>query len=401
MANVLPVLDEADRPQALYHALVHTARSTAGQPASFDLEPLRTLETRPERYVDWFRRFVEVRGSAAAERALLTAIDIGVPRATVANMVFGACTDHLFLATGHVLDFANKAFELLEHIGWEHAGEILASVIPGLVSAQRMEETSAWRHPVAIPDLLGDVYEELDALIERGGGKLHRWDGHAELAQQILDGEATDTIDRMAELIGQGVPLTKLSVTVAYAAALRLVHFRVTNEFSDWDTVHHSLTYANAVDQGMRRAPSNLLARGIFDGAMSVYLERFLNIPKQSMPQPSGASPSAAEVLARFDEHGQVDETAQLIVDMLASGDRDSVIGLLGRALLREDAGFHSFQVYEAGVQQYYHFAGRPEGDRILVGVARFLAAHSPTVRSTGQTFAIATRLHRGESIAD
>ena len=401
MANVLPVLDEADRPRALYHALVHTARSTAGQPANFDLEPLRTLETRPERYVDWFRRFVEVRSNSAAERALLTALHIGVPREIAANIVFGACTDHLFLDTGHVLDFANKAFELLEHIGWEHAGEILASVIPSLVSAQRMEETSAWRHPVAIPDLLGNVYEELDALIERGGGKLHRWDGHAELAQQILDGEVTDTIERMADLVEQGVPLTKLSVAVAYAAALRLVHFRITNEFNDWDTVHHSLTYANAVDQGMRRAPSNLLARGIFDGAMSVYLERFLNIPKQSMPLPTGMLPTAAELLARFDEHGQVDETAQLVVDMLASGDRDSVVRLLGHALLREDAGFHSFQVYEAGVQQYHHFAGRPEGDRILVGVARFLAAHSPTVRSTGQTFDIATRLYRGESIAD
>ena len=42
---------------------------------------------------------------------------------------------------------------------------------------------------------------------------------------------------------------------------------------------------------------------------------------------------------------------------------------------------------------------GRPEGDHILIGAARFLTAHSPTVRSRGQTFDIAARLHRGESL--
>jgi hypothetical protein len=68
------------------------------------------------------------------------------------------------------------------------------------------------------------------------------------------------------------------------------VHFHVSNEFGDWDTIHHTFTYTNAVDQAMRRAPSRELARGIFDGAMSVYLERFLNVPKQPLPAPAVAS---------------------------------------------------------------------------------------------------------------
>src|SRR5205807_7576650 len=112
----------------------------------------------------------------------------------------------------------------------------------------------------------------------------------------------------MRDLVRQGVPLVELSATVAYAAARRPVHFRVTNEFGDWDTVHHTFTYANAVDRAMRRAPSRLLARGVFDGAMSVYLERFLNVPKQPIPQPSGREPSRDELLASFDAQGHVDE---------------------------------------------------------------------------------------------
>jgi hypothetical protein len=200
-------------------------------------------------------------------------------------------------------------------------------------------------------------------------------------------------------MIKAGVPLRELSAAVAYAAALRPVHFHVSNEFGDWDTVHHVFTYANGVDQAMRRAPSTLLARGIFDGAMAVYLERFLNVPKQALPQPSGRAVSETDLLAAFDVQGQVDETAQIVADLLAGGRREEVVRALGHAMLREDAGFHQFQIYEAAVRQYRRFAGTPAGDHILIGAARFLTAHSPTVRSVGQTYDIAARLQRGEAL--
>lgn len=399
MANVLPSLDKEDRPLALYHGLVHVAQSTADQPPNFDLEPLETSETRPERYIDWFRRFIEVRAADAAERTLRTAIRIKLPPKAVADMIFAACTDHLFMDEGHALDFANKAFELLNHIGWEYAEEVLPSLIPTMVNASRMEETSSWQHPVNLPALLGEVYENLDALIEEGSGRLKSWDGHEELADMILDGEPAETLTAMQDLVRRGVPLNDLSGTVAYAAARRPVHFRVSNEFSDWDTVHHTFTYANAVDQAMQRAPSRLLARGIFDGAMSVYLERFLNIPKQAIPKPSGRTPGREDILALFDLQSNVDETAQVVADMIALGKEDKVVKVLGHSLLREDAGFHQFQIYEAGLRQYRQFTLRPAGGHILIGVARFLTAHSPTVRATNQTYDIAARLHRGESL--
>ena len=77
------------------------------------------------------------------------------------------------------------------------------------------------------------------------------------------------------------------------------------------------------------------------------------------------------------------------------------LLATLGHALLREDAGFHEFQIYEAATRQYGNFVGRPEGDDILVGAARFLTAHAPTVRAVGQTFDIAARLNRGEALHD
>jgi hypothetical protein len=72
----------------------------------------------------------------------------------------------------------------------------------------------------------------------------------------------------------------------------------------------------------------------------------------------------------------------------------------LGSALLTEDAQFHWFQTYEAAVRQS---AAWPEGSEesalILVGAARFLAAHTPTRRELSQVVRIARRLRRGEAL--
>jgi hypothetical protein len=53
----------------------------------------------------------------------------------------------------------------------------------------------------------------------------------------------------------------------------------------------------------------------------------------------------------------------------------------------------------EAGIREYQEWNGGPEGEQILVAVARFLAAHSPTQRAQLQTAEVALRLHRGESL--
>jgi nitrite reductase/ring-hydroxylating ferredoxin subunit len=266
MGSVLPALAEADRPRALYHGVVHVARNTTGQPPSFDLEPLATSERRPEVFRAWFRRFIETRSEDAAERCLRTAVDVGGSPRELADMLFAACTDHLFMDTGHALDFSNKASELLDQIGWEHAGEVLPSLIPGLASAQRMEETSSWQHPIDLPRLLREANVALQEALRQGRERLGSWGGHMHLAEVILDEEPAASLDAMVGAVRDGVPLTELSATVAYAAARRPLHFSVSNEFADWNTVHHTFTYTNAVDQAMRRAPSPELARGILDG---------------------------------------------------------------------------------------------------------------------------------------
>ena len=404
MANILPHIDPDDRPLAIYHGLMQVARESAGRPPRFMGDPLPAQGATPEALKEWFRRFIHVRDSEGAERCLLTAIEIGLPPQQVADMLFAAATDHIFMDVGHSVDFANKAFELLDHIGWEEAGPVLSSLVPGLAAARRSEETSAWRHPVDIAGMLKGAFEELPALIERGRGREGEWTRQDVLLKTMLADDPGATIDELKEAVAQGATFEELAQTAARAASMRVARFHTSNEFGDWDTVHHTFTYANAVDQAMRRAPSAELLRGVFDAAMAVYLDRFLNVPPARIPD-GGTEAGAGEgmpdaLLQALDVQQRVEEAAGLVARNLGGENGTGAVReALGSALLREDAGFHSFQEVEAGFRQHDALEGTEAGRNVLVGVARFLAAHSPTSRAVGQTYQIAHCLHRGEKL--
>jgi hypothetical protein len=144
----------------------------------------------------------------------------------------------------------------------------------------------------------------------------------------------------------------------------------------------------------MRRSPSPELLRGVWDAAMSVYLGRFLNIPATAVPQPTaeevtGAQSDAmlAELLDLFNHQQQVNQAGTLVARYLASGPDPARV----------------IQSLEAAVRQYRMLTARPDtapyAPHALVAAARYLAAHSPTPRAANQTYLIAVRLNRGESV--
>ena len=102
-------------------------------------------------------------------------------------------------------------------------------------------------------------------------------------------------------------------------------------------------------------------------------------------------------LLEAFDRQRQVDLAARLVARHLTLGHSvQALIVTLARALLREDAGFHAYQALDAGVRQFGEWGNTDEGRHILIAVARYLAAHSPTERAELQTAEIARRLMRG-----
>jgi len=144
------------------------------------------------------------------------------------------------------------------------------------------------------------------------------------------------------------------------------------------------------------------LLRGVFDAAMSVHLDRFLNTPPTRLPEPNGPETVPEELLAELpallDERQRVDAAGGLVARYLyGGGDADRLRALLGSLLLREDRNFHTIQAVEAAFSQHASLHGTVAGTHVLVAAIWYLAAHCPTMCSQGQTYDIARRLSRGE----
>jgi nitrite reductase/ring-hydroxylating ferredoxin subunit len=408
LMNMWPHLDGAERPRALYHGLSAVASESFGAAPRFPVRPLPNSTTDVATLKRWFRQFVEVRDDEGAERCIVSAIQAGADDKQMAEMLFTAVTDHRYIQIGHVADFTNKAFEALDMAGWAYAEAVLTSLVSGYANASRMEESNAWRNPIDLIVILEEAFSQLPQVLAKGrqqrAANGQGWSGRDALIPVLLGEEPQVISDALLAALAEGCTEVELAAAVAYAAALRIARFHTSNEFGDWDTALHTFTFANAIQQGLRRAPSVELLRGVFDAAMSIYLDRFLNIPAARIPQPNGKVENPGELLGQLpsllDRQQQVNQAGELVARYLYSGGTPQrLLALLGALLLREDRDFHTIQTVEAAFNQYKLLGDTDAGIHALIAATRYLAAHSPTVRAQGQTYQIAYRLHRGDQL--
>ncbi|MDQ3727475.1 MAG: Rieske (2Fe-2S) protein, partial [Thermoproteota archaeon] len=340
---------------------------------------------------------------------------------TIADMLFSAATDHRFLDSGHVLDFTNKAFESLDIVGWDMAEQVLTSLVTLCAQATRMEERSSWRHPIDIIALLNDCFDKLPAVLEKGKQSQKTWKASKELIDVLLGDKPNAIADILIESLQDGAKQEELGAIVAYAAALRIAQFPITNEYSDWDTALHTFTFASAVQQAIRRMPSSMeLLRAVFDVAMSNYLNRFLNVPSAALPSEKAEPINynyndnkdkdnennrvniRDRFLDTFDKRQQVNEAAKMVASCLYTQGEKELSAILVQALLREDRSFHTIQMVEAAFRQKTELQrlqvldGIKPISHVLIAATRYLAAHTPSARAQGQTFEIALRLNKG-----
>ena len=412
LADLIPVLNEEDRYLALFHGIGAVADDCEGQPPRVDSEslggtiPLDTLAR-------WFRHWVRVRHRTGAERTLRTAIAAGATPQWLAATTLTAVTDRYFADGGHALDFLNKAFEGLDLVGWQRADAVLPAIVPVLTGSLGSEESDSWRHPVDLVVLAEAAVRELPDALAAGRPRRGGFRDHAALGRAAL-GEDPDVILRaLLAAVRDGAAPADVARAVAFAAALRIAHFATSNDHGDWDSAHHTFSYANAAFGLLTRATEGgadleteaLCLRAAIHGALAVYLDRYLNVPPARLPRGDDAAGLAPAELRRAfldacDRQQQVAEAARLAASHLAAGHPPAdLIALIGHALLREDAGFHMVQNLEAAARQYQAWQGDPEAAPILIAAARYLAAHSPTPRARHQTAQVARRLMRGGAV--
>ncbi len=410
LANLLPFLSDEDAYLALFHGARRVAADCDGEAPRRERTPLGG-RPEPAALKRWLRRWTRVRHREAAERTLLTAIAADFSPAMLADVLLAAETERVFADTGHSLDFINKAFECLDLIGWQHAAAILPTLVGQMVAARGAEETTAWRQPVDLVALCDEASGQLPALFAAARPR-HGWSDHAALARELLGDDPARIVDALKVAIHAGAAPADLGRSLAYGAALRVARFGNANEHSDWETAHHVFTYANALDRTLERIGTadadrySTAVRGVLHGAMALYLTRYLNVPPARLPGerggelddlPRDAETIRARLLDTLDRQRQVDLAARLVARHLTLGhSSQALIATLARAVLREDAGFHAYQMLEAGVRQFAAWGNTDEGRHILIAVARYLAAHSPTERAALQTADVARRLMRG-----
>jgi len=411
LANLLPFLPEEEAYLALFHGARRVAADCDGEAPRRDRAP---LESRPDPTAlkGWLQRWSNVRHREAAERTLLTAIASGLSPPVLADILLAAETERVFADTGHSLDFINKAFECLDLIGWEHAPAVLPTIVGQMVAARGAEESTAWRQPADLVALCEETAKQLPDLFAASRAR-PGWSDHATLARELLGDDPVRIVGSLKAAVRAGAAPADLGRSLAYGAALRVARFGTVNEHADWETAHHVFTFANALHQMLDRigtaADGVAAVRAVLHGAMALYLTRYLNVPPARIPGengehlddlPADADTILATLLDAFDRQRQVDLAAKLVARHLSLGHSpQALIATLARAALREDAGFHAYQMLEAGVRQFTAWGNTDAGRHILIAVARYLAAHSPTERAALQTADIARRLMLGAEL--
>src|SRR5215831_7817869 len=227
LCQLLPFLSEEDAHLALFHGVRHVAADCDGEAARRERAP---LASRPDLATlkRWLRRWVAVRHREAAERTVMTAMACGPSPAALADLLFTAETDRIYAGGGHSLDFINKAFECLDIIGWQHAAEVLPSIVGQMAAARGAEERTAWRQPIdliAMCEQAGREFPHLFAANHYTGG----WSDHAILSESLLADDPAAIINALIAAARNGASPADLGRAFAYAATLRVARFGTAN----------------------------------------------------------------------------------------------------------------------------------------------------------------------------
>jgi nitrite reductase/ring-hydroxylating ferredoxin subunit len=406
VADLYPALS----PETAYQALLYATRQISS-------EVSRAVPRRGQAALDtavhdaptlaaWLRQWALTRPVDGTERTLLSTLRCDLGDADLADVVFGTATERLYANGGHLLEDCNKIFELTDLLGRERASALFPLLTLGLAQGRGEEEGTNWHHPIEIVEPMRELERALPELLARGADA--SWKEDAGLVATLLGEDPLAILGALAGALADGAPPLELARRVAYAAALRLARFATTNEVTDWFGPQHTFINANAAFRAVERSPTPAVVRAIFQAAISVWVDRYLNVPPARLPEERGAlddlpaEPARlrALLLEQLDQRGQVEPTARVVARWVRLGHPlDPLVDALAFATVREDLDFHSLQVLEAGARQARGWVGQPEAEHILVGVARNLAAHCPTRRAGQQTAAIALRLHRGEKV--
>jgi nitrite reductase/ring-hydroxylating ferredoxin subunit len=320
-----------------------------------------------------------------AEALLRGLIAAGVSPDVLRHTLLTAVTDH-FLAYGHSMIFVQKAFELLEQIGWQEADTVLSPLVPEAVHGTRYDKLPYMRRFLRA---WAGAEPDLPALASRGSGRdgFPRAGGsgfdEAGYRRMLTDGSPEEAVGALVRALDGGAAVSAVIDATGRAAAERLARFDIeldlddTNEWG-WLDVTHTLTYLNALRWAWSADPSPQVLRGLFHAAWFVQWTGQFDQrgPDRSRPRPHPNQDAAQlhQAIVRRDP-----DAAVALADGYTGPRAD-----LERSLIQAAAEDHStapimvahvVKTAQAAVAESRALAGRPGSAEPIAAAARFLAS--------------------------
>ena len=210
VGNGLAILPEQELYLALFHGIRRVAIDCGGEAPARQSSALASRSSSAA-LKRWLRGWAAVRHREAAERTVHTAIAIGAPPTVLAELLIAAETDCVFADSGHSLDFINKSFGCLDLIGWQHAADMLPSVVGQMVAARGADELTEWRQPVDLVALCSNASADLAAAFAAGRDR-GPWLEHTRLAQNFLGDDPGTIIAALEFAASEGASCTDQGV---------------------------------------------------------------------------------------------------------------------------------------------------------------------------------------------
>ncbi len=198
-----------------------------------------------------FRAAVEAEHTAEAQSYVLAAIERGDGADELRPWFSSVVCDH-HLSYGHGAIYTQKAFELLDMIGWDRASTVLPYLVPTLVYGTR-EDKLPYMRPFM--KSLGAV--DLAALASTR--VVDGWADDGSLLAALLGDQRSAPVDATVAALRQGAGVDDVLDVVVRAVSERMLRYDVAGEFDfaddfGWLDITHGLTYANAARWHHRRA---------------------------------------------------------------------------------------------------------------------------------------------------
>jgi nitrite reductase/ring-hydroxylating ferredoxin subunit len=241
--------DGDQRALPVVQAIAGISESERNRPLDPLPEPVTTVPNDAARR---FRQLVETEDLTGAQSLLRGAITAGSSAGELRTWFTGVVSDH-HLSYGHGAIYAQKAFELLDLIGWERADTVLPYLVPTIVYGTREDKL-----PYMRPFMNRLVATDLASLASVPDND--SWGGRAALVDALLGSDRNRAFEASVQALRDGAGVDGVLDASVVASSERLLRYDVNGErdFLDdfgWLDITHGVTYAHAARWHHRHGP--------------------------------------------------------------------------------------------------------------------------------------------------